>query len=176
MIRASRRKLPPWQPSKPSWLVVLVVCTGTVLFWAANLIVPAVVFSVFAGLCLLGLVLSRFEVPRRRARAAQESPDAMCRFARSFDFRRTDTLVMRAVYEELQPVVSFPIRASHRLVQDLQLDDEDLHFDYLPSIAHRVGRALTNNEENPYYGRVETVADLVGFVAAQPRRETTQMA
>ena len=176
MIRASRRKLPPWQPPKPSWIFVLVVCAGSVAFWTAHAIVPAVICSVLAALCLLGLVLSRFEVPRRQARAAQEPPDAMCRFARSFDFRQTDTLVMRAVYEELQPVVSFPIRASHRLVEDLQLDDEDLHFDYLPLIAQRVGRALTDSEQNPYYGRVETVADLVHFIAAQPTRETAQVA
>jgi hypothetical protein len=139
-------------------------------------VVPAIVFSVLAALCVLGFVLSRYEVPRRQALAARRPAEAMCAFARSFDFRRTDTLVMRAVYEELQPVVTFPIRASHRLIEDLQLDDEDLHFDYLPSIARRVGRALTDAEQNPYYGRVQTVADLVHFMAAQPPREATQTA
>ncbi|MFN2507445.1 MAG: hypothetical protein ABR589_01580 [Chthoniobacterales bacterium] len=176
MIRASRLKLPPWQPRKPSWLAVATLCAGTVAFWAFHVIVAAVIFSVLAALCLLGLVMSRYEVPRRQALAAQQPPDAMCAFARSFDFRRTDTLVMRAVYEELQPVVPFPIRASHRLIEDLQLDDEDLHFDYVPSIAERVGRALGDAELNPYYGRVVIVADLVNFLAAQPTRESTQKA
>ena len=176
MIRASRLKLPPWQPRKPSWLALATLYAGTIALWLSHETVAAVICSVFSALSLLGLIWSRGEVPRRQALAAKRRPDAMCAFARSFDFRRTDTLVMRAVYEELQPMVSFSIRASHRLIEDLQLDDEDLHFDYLPSIAERVGRALTDAAENPYCGDVETVADLVHFIAAQPTRETTQMA
>ena len=176
MIRASRFKLPPWEPRKPSWLALAIICAGVIAFWTFHLIVAAIVFSVLAGLCLLGFVLRPREISRRQAFAAQQPKAVMCAFARSFELRRTDTLIMRAVYEELQPVVSFPIRAAHRLVEDLQLDDEDLYFDYLPSIARRVSRGLTDTKQNPLYGRVLTVTDLVHFFAAQPALEATPMA
>ena len=40
----------------------------------------------------------------------------------------------------------------------------------LPEVVARTGRTLDRPDANPYYGRVRTVADLVAFVTAQPRR------
>src|SRR4051794_38188060 len=104
MIRASRLKLPPWEPRMPSWLTLAIICAGMVASWAFHLLVAAIVFSVLAGLCLLGFLLRPREISRQQAFAARLPKDEMCAFARSFEFRRADTLIMRAVYEELQPV------------------------------------------------------------------------
>jgi len=75
---------------------------------------------------------------------------------------------MRAVFEELQPFVPIPILASHRLVEDLKIDDEDLSLDFAPVIAQRLHRTLRDSERNPYYNRVKTVEDLVHFMEGQP--------
>jgi hypothetical protein len=115
-----------------------------------------------------GAVAARFERARRSQWAVNLPWDSTCSYARSFDFRQTDTLAMRAVYEELQPMVQFPLAASHRLVEDLRLDEEDLNLDFAPIIAQRLRRTLRGSEKNPYYGRVHTVEDLVRFMEAQP--------
>jgi hypothetical protein len=128
MIRASRRRLPPWEPQKPSWVLFAIFLVATIVFWALHIAAAAYIFGAVTTLFVIGLPLRRRELDRRRAVLSSLPPDATCTFARSFDFRHTDTTVMRAVYDKLQPLVSPPIQASHRLIEDLQLDDEDLSF------------------------------------------------
>jgi hypothetical protein len=171
MIRASRRKLPPAEPVKPTiqpWLLLIGLVGIAVACWLLHLTVGVVIFGIFAALLTAGVVADPFVRRRREARAAQLLPAASCAYARSFDFRHTDTFAMRAVFEELQPFVKIPMVASHRLVEDLQLDDEDLNLDFLPVIARRLRRSLNETEKNPYYGRVRTVEDLVHFLESQP--------
>lgn len=100
--------------------------------------------------------------------AVRRGGESICTFVRGFDCRRTDTQVLRAVYEELQPLVGFPLRADDQLEANLRLYDEDLDWDIAPIIAHRTGRPLRDTERNPHYGQVRTVADLVAFFCAQP--------
>ena len=114
----------------------------------------------------------RFGRERDRQLAAERSGESTCSFARSFDFRHTDTAIMRAVYEELQANVAYPIRATDHLRDDLRLDDEDLDLDIIPAIARRVGRTLDDHKANPHYEECLTVAGLVRFLAAQPDERT----
>jgi len=61
----------------------------------------------------------------------------------------------------------FPIRPDDRLLEDLRIDPEDLDDLLARQIAERTGRSLANPEENPYYGKVKTVRDLVTFFLGQ---------
>jgi len=95
-------------------------------------------------------------------------------FARSFDYRKVDTCVIRAVYDALSRCFSYrgvvyPFRASDRLVEDLNIDSEELE-DIAEEVMQRTGRVDKDWEKNPYYNKLETVRDLVLFFDAQPRR------
>lgn len=103
---------------------------------------------------------------------------SICDFSREFNCREVDTWVIRAVYEEVQKYVTFdkpvPLCADDSLSNDLLLDDDDLDLDLVEIISQRTGRKLENIESNPYYGRVDTVRDLVMFFnhqALTPRQE-----
>ena len=175
MIRASRHHLLAAQPRKgviPAWLFITLVVVATAVCWWIHAIAAAIVFSFFSAIIAFALIAAPFERRRLREQAAKLPRDATCVYARSFDFRRTDTLAMRAVFAELQPLVGFPIQASHRLSEDLRLDDEDLNLDIAPIIAQRLRRTLRLSEKNPYYSRVQTVEDLVHFMEAQPVEKT----
>jgi len=105
--------------------------------------------------------------------ASSRNGDTICEFARSFDTRATDTWIIRTAHQELQAVLQsyirdFPVRASDSLLIDLELDLDDVE-DLLLDIARRSSRSLEMTEENPYYGRLNTVKDLVHFVNAQPK-------
>ncbi len=65
--------------------------------------------------------------------------------------------------------ISFPIKGSDNLKEDLLLDDDDLDIDLVEMIAQRTGRTLNNYENNPYYGEVTTVKKLVLFMNSQAK-------
>ncbi len=177
MIRASRLKLPlPKRPVPviPTWAFVTLLVLTTGLCWWLHAFAAAIVFGFFTAVIFAAIIAAPFERRRLREQGARLPRDATCTYARSFDFRQTDTLVMRAVYEELQPFVGFPIQASHRLSEDLRIDDEDLNVEVGPIIAQRLCRTLRDPEKNPYYGRVKTVEDLVHFMEAQPVEKAEQ--
>jgi hypothetical protein len=110
---------------------------------------------------------------RRRARLRVERQgEGICTFARSFDRRRVDPWIIRAVHDAVQPYFEIregpvPIRATDRLVKDLGIDPDDVD-DIAETIAWRTGRPLRDVERNPVR-QVETVGDLVRFFAHQPR-------
>lgn len=60
-----------------------------------------------------------------------------------------------------------PLRPSDSLERNLHIDSDDL-TDIARDATVRVGRAFENLEANPFYGRVDTVRDLVAFVQHQP--------
>src|SRR6266567_1500100 len=113
MIRASRLKLPPPRPPVPlipPWAILAVFVSAAIGCWLLHFAVAAIVCGTLAILLAAAFVAARFERARQAERVANLPQDATCSYARSFDFRQTDTLVMRAVYEELQPLVEFPFR------------------------------------------------------------------
>ncbi|MYM69161.1 hypothetical protein GTP45_20300 [Pseudoduganella sp. FT55W] len=116
--------------------------------------------------------MKRNEEHLRRLTREREG-ESICEFAREFDTRQVDTWIIRAVYEQLQCHLShvhpaFPIRARDRLKEDLQLDDVDLDIDIAQEVEQRTGRSLDGSDSNPYFGKVETAADLVMFFQGQP--------
>jgi hypothetical protein len=146
----------------------------------------------FALLCAIAYVVSRFPfllIPlavvliasivmhgqnqrRLQTLATQRVGESIGDFARSLEYRTIDTWVIRATYEQIQAYMGsdLPLRACDRLIEDLQIDPEDLEMDLAEEIAERTGRTLAETDRNPYYGKVETVQDLVLFFNAQPRR------
>ena len=173
-VTASRRKLPPRQPERvvSDWWLVVVPAVIAAVCWVCGFRVPAVIFATVTVALGLTMSVARSGVGRQRQIATERSGESTCSFARSFDFRHTDTAVMRAVYEEVQANVAFPIRATDHLRDDLHLEDEDLALDIIPEIARRVGRTLEGYSANPYYSDSVTVAGLVHFLAAQPHERT----
>jgi len=134
------------------------------------LVVSVVVLALGTWLIVDG----RREAARLRAIAAGRPGESICRFARAFDVRRTDTGIVRAVYEELgrcfgTGLAPFPLRADDDLFGELALDGDDFELAVV-DIASRSGRSLEGCERNPLYGSLRTPRDLVQFLMAQPRR------
>jgi hypothetical protein len=103
--------------------------------------------------------------------AASRQGESICGFARSFPRRSVEPLLLRAVYEGIQAQMGdyrLPIRATDNLTKDLRLDAEEIDEVYW-KIADTCGYSTDGGEQNPYYGKVETVADLVYFLQHQPR-------
>jgi hypothetical protein len=122
-----------------------------------------------------------WERRRRRRLAMSRSGESICSFVDSFDCRHTDTWILRAVYEELSRYLAveghpMPIRADDQCFEgDLRIDREDLD-DLAVDVAARSRRSMDEADRNPYYGKVRTVRDLVGFFEHQPRLETSNKA
>ena len=125
-------------------------------------------------------IVESIRIKRHWMRLAATRPgESLCTFARALEVRSTDTWIIRAVYEQLQDHLkgeypSFPLRPTDRLKEDLMLDPDDLDFEIAGEISERTGRTLAEARQNPYYDRVTTVADLVGFFCAQARRTREQ--
>jgi hypothetical protein len=125
------------------------------------------------GIALIAFMANRERLRLRRLIAGREG-ESICGFARSFDRRRVDTWVIRAVYEQLQSHLGterpLPIRARDSLERDLRVDDEDLDAMVIEEIAQRTRRSMDQTDRNPNFGKVRTVADLVHFVNEQPKK------
>lgn len=175
-MRLPSRFIPAREPTRlgvSGALVLLAPVVGLAYFVYSSSnqarLITATLFCAFAGYTV---VMSRQEKRRFNLMAQSREGESICDFARSFDARQTDTWIIRAAYEELQSllkcyVAAFPVRASDSLLKDLGIDEEDVE-DLLNDIAERSGRSLTSTDINPYYGRVESVSDLVLFINAQP--------
>lgn len=131
-------------------------------------------FLLFASVVTIGtLVINYKDKLRLRDLAKDRLDENICNFARSFDRNEVDPWVIRAVYEEFQPYMKLPdgvcpLRATDKISEDLNVDFDDVDMDMLPVVAQRTGRTLDDFEDNPYWGRVVTVGDLVYFFNCQP--------
>ncbi len=112
----------------------------------------------------------------RKIARGRGKPD-ICKYARSFDFRNTDTKIMREIYNSIQEWagkyddVPFPVQSEDSFEKLYQMDPDDLDDIYL-EVAEKLGISTEEAEKNPYYERVETVKDLVLFLNSQPRLES----
>lgn len=173
-MRIFSRNMP--NPPEVPWTTSAFVAVGAGVVFAAVVLWFAVAEPIFgltlAGLAVVGFVLQRRSDRRLRRMAADRAGENICSFVRAFDRRTVDPWVLRAIYEELQPYCRFrggmlPLRATDRVVEDLQIDGEEM--DYLAlDIARRAWRCMERTEINPFYGRVETVQDLVCLLLHQP--------
>lgn len=174
IVRTPSRFMPKYTRPRPGvwgWLVFTPVIAA---FGYALYLYPWVV-GVFLAAGVTGtVVLNRNFKRKLSALAALRPNESLCTFARSFNPREVDTWVIRAVYEQLQMYLAsdypqFPVRAEDQLNGCLMNDPDDLDFCLAKEIAARTGRSLENTQDNPYYGSVNTVRDLVLFFNAQPR-------
>jgi hypothetical protein len=172
-MRIPSRFMPKYLPERSSiwgWLlllpfIVLVVYAFSQYLWIVGVYTVVVIAST--------IVHNRNFKARLTSLAALRQNESICTFAKSFDTGEVDTWVIRAVYEQLQIYLTseypqFPIRADDRLNGCLITDPDDLDFDLATEISQRTGRSLKDIENNPFYGKVETVRDLVMFFNAQP--------
>lgn len=121
-----------------------------------------------------------FAERKLNALIADRPDDSICTFARSFDRRKVDPWVIRAVYNDLQNIMHraegpFPIRASDNLWTDLLIDEDDLDLDMAENLPQLIGRCNKNMKDNPHYGRVHTVEDLVLFFNALPLNTSSEL-
>jgi hypothetical protein len=133
---------------------------GKLLSWPEGVVVGLtsavlVAFAVIAG--------------RSRARriAAERSGESICGFARSFERRAVDTRVIREVYEGFTSFCRHPIRATDDLFDDIGFDEVEVE-EFGAILADRAGRTPEGWDQDPLYGRVSTVGDLVRFLDHQP--------
>jgi hypothetical protein len=157
------------------WLVVAAFigfCVWGIYLVSSSWYGPGIVFLVLCLICWQGTILRNQRFARL---VAARNSATICDFARSFDCRKTDTVLIRAVYETVQekmgpPLV--PLRAEDRLLDDLELDDEDLDEIFIDA-AKLCNLSIVSTESNPLYDKVITVRDVVEFLRHQPTLQTT---
>lgn len=176
-MRLPSRFIPPRISPRLSWsgsLLLVALLLGFVCFIYSLSQLGRYITAAMVC-CVLGYawVVNKRTKRRLERLAGSRNSESICEFARSFDTRATDTWIIRAAHQELQAVLQsyirdFPVRASDSLLVDLELDVDDVE-DLLQDIARRSSRSLEKTEENPYFGQLNTVKDLVLFVNAQPK-------
>ena len=180
------RCMPKHQPLKANpikRLTLLVLIFGP-LFLALIYLAYLGTLPLVFGICAMAAIWvdSKRSVQRIKidlqTLAASRHGESLCEFARSFDCRVIDTWIIRAVYEELQEELhcyapDFAIRASDSLEKDLHIEPEDLDLSLAPAISTRTGRTLERIGNNPYWGKVKSVSDLVMFFDKQPHSSPT---
>ncbi len=132
------------------------------------------VIGTITVLALIGSII--FEVQNRRVRktASERRGANICEYARSFEYRKVDTKIMRAVWNELQeylqPITKepYPIYTDDSLEKTCYIDPDDIDDIYL-AVADELGISTEDPEINPYWDKVNTVKDLVLFLNNQPR-------
>jgi len=177
-MRSPSRLIPPRSEKGISWvwlLGVLLAGFGYFVYASSNTARYVTAALIFA-FCVCVAVINKREKRRLEGICSTRAEESICTFARSFSTRDVDTWVIRAAHQEIQQLMksymsAFPVRASDALLDDLHIDSDDIE-DLLVDIAARSGHALDETEKNPFYGKINTVRDLVLFVNAQPRLVT----
>ena len=177
MPAAPVRKITFW-----GWAFLAILFSGLLYFIYRN---PRSIY-LFAGFGTIFWISVLVSKRNMRKLAAGRADESICTFVRQFNCRKSDPWILRAVYEELSrySVVDgrpLPIRADDQccgsnldeiewkfLENNLKIDPEDLD-DLAHTIAGRAGRSMEDAKQNPFYGKVKTVRDLVGFLEHQPR-------
>ena len=162
------------KPTPPLSLVVRLGGTILLAALATWLLVRYYPWSTVITAAVLGsgYLASRERAARMRSRAAAREGENLCTFVRAFPRAERDPYILRAVYDEILPHLTFgknsvPLRHLDRLAEDLDIDVGDLEAS-IQSAAKRAGRVLDGCERNPFYRRIDTVADLVAFLRHQP--------
>jgi len=128
---------------------------------------------VVAFVFLLAMIGAIINFIRFKRLAKERAGLSICQFGRSFDYRRVDTTIIRAAYEGFQEwagsgAKNFPVMASDDIAKLYGMEDEDLD-DFAKKLTQKTGRGWNQLEQNPLYGKVITVRDLVLFVNFQPK-------
>lgn len=177
-MRSPSRLIPPRSEKGISWVCLLgalLAGFGYFVYSSSNTARCVTAFLILA-FCFWVTVINKREKRRLEGICSTRDEESICTFARSFSTRHVDTWVIRAAHQEIQQLMksyipAFPVRASDSLLDDLNVDSDDIE-DLLVDIAARSGHSLDETEKNPFYGKINTVCDLVLFVNAQPRQAT----
>jgi hypothetical protein len=177
-MRSPSRLIPSRSEKDISWvwlLGALLAGFGYFVYSSSNTARCGTAFLILA-FCVWVTVVSKRDKRRIEGICVTRDGESICTFARSFSTGHVDTWVIRAAHQEIQQLMksyipAFPVRASDSLFDDLHIDSDDIE-DLLIEIAARSGHALDETEKNPFYGKINTVRDLVLFVNAQPRLAT----
>ena len=175
-MRRPSRTMPPSSGSQPLTWVGCFLVMGS-----AGLIISPILYCepwLMLPIGLFAVVMICYQIvnDHHTNRLAAERPgESICTFARSFDYRRVDTWIIRAVFEELQPWCRtgrhmLPLRRTDELAVILGLDFEVMD-DLILDIADRAGRSVEEYERKPLPMPINTVADLVFFLMNQPRTQ-----
>ena len=164
----SRRmpKLPQPKTDAQKYVCGLMIALGLAALIATAIYCPLLLIVFLGGGLYTAYAFRQARLLRERKRLARQG-ESICTFARSFDCRARDTWIIRAVYEEFEAAVGFPIRRSDDFVDDLNIDLEDASV-LLAPIAFRCGRTLEGMEQNPWYFQVRTIAHFIEFLHEQP--------
>ena len=106
--------------------------------------------------------------------ASERGESNICKYARSFDYRKIDTEIIREVWNEIRKCLGdydgrpFPVEADDIFEKTYNLDPDDLDDVYW-AVADRLGIDTKNPESNPYWNKVTSVRNLVLFLHNQPR-------
>jgi hypothetical protein len=180
-MRHASRHMPKYKHLPIRWwgylvlvVVVLVLLVAAVRALIASPVPTAAAFVAVAAFAAWLSSTHKRQVDALRGLAAERVGQSICTFAKEFDLRAVDPWVVRAVYEQLQSHLQnvqsqFPIRADDKLVGGLIFDPDDLDMGIVQEIEWRTRRNLERSQSNPFYGKVETVRDLVWFFNAQPK-------
>lgn len=179
-MRSPSRLIPLRSETDISWvwlLGALLVGFGYFVYSLSNMARCITAFLILA-FCVYVTVINRREKRRFERMCSVRDEESICTFARSFSNRYVDTWVIRAAHQEIQQLMksyipTFPVRASDSLLDDLHIDSDDIE-DLLVDIAARSGHSLDETVNNPFYGKINTVRDLVLFINAQPRLATVR--
>jgi acyl carrier protein len=177
-MRSPSRFIPPRSEKDIScvWLLgALLAGFGYFVYSSSNTARYATVVLILA-FCVWVAVINKRGKRRLEGICSTRDEESICAFAQSFSTRHVDTWVIRAAHQEIQQLMksyvsAFPVRASDSLLDDLNIDSDDIE-DLLVDIATRSGHSLDETEKNPFYGKMNTVRDLVLFVNAQQRLAT----
>ncbi len=164
--------LPQPKQGLAGWVVLTLIAAALLFAFVAH---PIASSSIVAGLVLLAIVDERTRSRRVIAIANERIEEDIGSFARAFDRRTCEVLdpwAIRAVWDVLVPLTDssgrkIPLRPTDRFKADLLLDADDLE-DVVPQLVEQCERVAGNWQANPFYGRLDTVADLVHFISAQP--------
>ena len=180
--RRFSRWMPPSPPRPPLRLwqrVLLYLILGIPLVIALNAYIRYPIALVIAAVVVP--IVAFLTDKRLKTLAKGREGEDIGNFAHAFDRRSPsfDPWVVRAMWDALELHMTLPrkgdrkyrvaVRPTDDLVSGLGIDPEDLEG-LVEEVAMRSGRSLESVERNPYYGRVNTVGDVVYFLFHQPRR------
>lgn len=174
-ILNQRRRSPgtSFREKLSGWLILvafLCACVWLVFFTTGSWMATSLLRGALAG---LGWVPSVARSRKLGKLAVTRSGESICQFARSFDLRDFDPVLIRAVSETVQAQAGsppVPLRSDDRLVEELELDGDDLE-EIIREASLLAGRSLEKPDLNSLYGRIFTVRHVVEFLHHQPRNE-----
>ncbi len=157
------------------WFLLTLVAAAILFAVVQNPLGAAIVISAIAAASYL---LERQRAPRVVRAAASRGGEDIGSFARAFDRHSDaplDPWAIRAVWNALVPLTvsnghAIPLRPADRFEADLFIDPEDVE-ELVPLLVEQCERSGGRWKDNPYFTRLNTVADLVHFISAQPLRQ-----